>query len=200
MSRKNTRSFLPIGLALALWLGAAVAVGSTGGLARSPVPPPALAVGLVALVLLVLWLVPSVRERVRAVGLRPLVAFHLVRIVAGAYFLVLHGRGVLPAEFAVPAGWGDIAVGLAAIAVLWRCLPVRTPAQRTGLLAWNALGLLDILLVLANGARLFLGDPTLGAPFASLPLALLPLFVVPLVIVSHVLLFVWARGQAEPSR
>jgi hypothetical protein len=43
--------------------------------------------------------------------------------------------------------------------------------------------------VLANGARLFIGDPAIAAPFTTLPLALLPTFVVPLVIVTHVLLF-----------
>jgi hypothetical protein len=135
---------------------------------------------------------------VRGLGPAPLVALHLVRIVAGAYFLLLYRRGVLPAEFALGAGWGDIVVGFGAIAVLAFCLPLRTAARHRALLAWNTLGLIDILLVLGNGARLFLADPAIAAAFTRLPLALLPLLVVPLVIASHVLLFQRAfRGRGE---
>jgi hypothetical protein len=181
-----------------LWLAAALFIGATGLLDRAPVPPPAVAFGLTVLGLLLLWLSPSVRSRVRAIGLRPLVAFHLVRVAAGVIFLVLYRRGVLPAEFAIPAGWGDILVGLTAIIVLWLCLPVRTPSRRLGLLAWNAIGLLDILLVLFNGVRLLSRDPALAEPFTVLPLAVLPTFVVPLVLITHVLLFAWAHERKGP--
>jgi hypothetical protein len=171
------------------WLIATVVVGATGMLAQSPVPPPAIAVILTIGALLLLRMSAGARRQVRQLGPAPLVGLHLIRILAGAYFLVLFRRGVLPGEFAIGAGWGDIIVGIGAALVLWKCLPVRTNAQRYGLLAWNAVGLLDILMVLGNGARLFIGDPEIAAPFTTLPLALLPLFVVPLVIASHVLLF-----------
>ena len=129
----------------------------------------------------------------RAVGVRSFVAFHVLRVAAGTYFLVLYHRGVLPADFAIPAGWGDIAVGAAAAIVCWLCFPMRHGWQRATLLGWNALGLLDIVLVLSNGVRLFLNDPTIGQSFTRLPLALLPTFVVPIVLVTHVLIFVWWR-------
>ena len=105
---------------------------------------------------------------------------------------------MLPREFTTPAGWGDIIVGIAAIWVLMRCLPVRTAWQRMALLVWNVAGLLDILGVLGNGVRLYAKDPVFADPFMSLPLAILPTFVVPIVIVSHVLLFSWSR--VEPRR
>ena len=123
--------------------------------------------------------------------------FHLVRVLAGANFLRLSRSGELPTSFADVAGWGDIAVGIGAALVLAFCLPARTDGRRRALLAWNALGLADILLVLGNGARLFLEDPALVAPFGGLPLAVLPTFVVPLVIASHVLLFTrYKRGAS----
>jgi hypothetical protein len=181
-------------LMLAAWLVAAVNIGSSGALARSPIPPPAIAVGLTIALLLLLRVSRAARAAAWSLGPRALVAFHAVRIAAGAYFLVLSTRGTLPGEFAVPAGWGDIVVGTAALIVALRCIPVRTSGQRIALLTWNTVGLIDILMVLANGARLFIGDPAVAAPFTTLPLALLPTFVVPAVIVSHVLLF------ASPTR
>jgi hypothetical protein len=181
---------------LRIWLVVALLIGASGVLGRLTIPPPAIAVGLTILLLLLLRVSRHVRAAARSVGPGPLVAFHITRIAAGAYFLMLYSRGVLPGEFAVPAGWGDIAVGVAAIVVLAVCLPARTRGRRIALIVWNSAGLIDILGVLANGARLFASTPSLGEPFTSLPLALLPTFVVPLVIVSHVLLFGWA---AKPT-
>lgn len=189
---------LRIWIVLGAWLVAAVMIGATGVLAHSPVPPPAIAVALAAAALLLLRASADARAEVRQLGLAPLVSFHLLRIVVGAYFLVLYRGGVLPAEFAIGAGFGDIIVGIGAAIVLWRCIPVRTDGRRYGLLAWNTIGLIDILMVLGNGARLFLANPEIGAPFTTLPLALLPSFVVPLVITSHVLLFA-PSFQREPS-
>jgi hypothetical protein len=188
-------------LILRVWLVAALLIGASGVLARLPVPPPAIAIGLTILILLLIRVSRRAREGAWALGPRALVAVHVLRIAAGAYFLLLHARGVLPGEFAIPAGWGDIAVGIAAIGVLAVCLPVRTRGQRIGLLVWNTAGLFDILAVLGNGARLFAGNPDIGVPFTALPLALLPTFVVPLVIVSHVLLFGWSvsgRPRVKP--
>ena len=68
-----------------------------------------------------------------------------------------------------------------------------TPGRRLFLLAWNVLGLFDILMVLAIAAQTALADPGFRHAFATLPLSLLPTFVVPLVIASHALIFVWAR-------
>ena len=193
MSRSTVLLFLRV------WLVAALMVGASGALRRLPVPPPVIAIGLTILILLAIRLSRSAREGAWALGPQLLVWFHVTRIAAGAYFLILHARVVLPGVFAIPAGWGDIAVGVAAIAVLAFCLPVRTPGQRIGLLIWNSAGLIDILGVLGNGARIFASDPGLGVPFTALPLALLPTFVVPLVIVSHVLLFSWSATGARHS-
>jgi hypothetical protein len=182
-------------LVLFIWLGVAAIAGATGMLRQMPVPPPAIAVGLTILALVVIRLSPAARNAVHQLGPGPLVLFHVVRVAAGAYFLVLGARGVLPREFTTFAGWGDIIVGVAAVWVLLRCLPVRTPWQRWAFYLWNVAGLLDILGVLGNGIRLFNETPSLFEPFTTLPLAILPTFVVPIVIVSHVLLFGWARAS-----
>ena len=187
-----------IGVVLSVWLVIASLAAAAGVIGRSPIPPPGIAFLLTGAVLLLLWSSRVAREHVRRLGARPLVAFHLTRLVAGVYFLALYQRGLLPREFAVVAGWGDILVAIGAMLVLWRCLPVRTSLERQGLLLWNTLGLIDILLVLANGMRLFVRDAGLGLAFTGLPLALLPTFVVPIVITSHLLLFRW-HSRAETS-
>ena len=188
-----------IRLVVFVWLVAAVVVGATGMLRHVPMPPPALAVGLTVATLLIVRLSRGARDAIHRLGPGPLVLFHLVRIAAGAYFLVLGSRGVLPREFTTPAGWGDILVGIAALWVLLRCLPVRLSWQRIAFLIWNVAGLLDILGVLGNAARLYVRNPSFVDPFMSLPLAILPTFVVPIVLVSHVLLFSWVR-RVEPRR
>jgi hypothetical protein len=187
-------------LVVFIWLGVAVVLGASGALRRLPVPPPAIAVALTIAALLVIRVSARARAGIQNLGPRPLVLFHLVRIAAGAYFLVLGARGVLPREFTTPAGWGDVVVGIGALWVLMRCLPVRTAWQQAALLVWNVAGLLDILGVLGNAVRLYARDPSFVDPFMSLPLAILPTFVVPIVIVSHVLLFSWVRLKADTTR
>ncbi len=124
-------------------------------------------------------------------GVRWLIGLHATRVVAGLAFLWFYARGRLPREFAVPGGIGDIVVGTLAMGLCLR--PRGWP-----ILAWNALGLLDILGVVANAARCGLSDPASMAELARLPLSLLPAFLVPLIIATHVLLFV--RLKAAPGR
>ena len=186
-------------LVVFIWLGVALVVGATGVLRQSPIQPPGIAVALTIAALLVIRISPRARAGVQSVGPGPFVLFHLVRIAAGAYFLVLGARGVLPREFTMPAGWGDILVGIGALWVLMRCLPVRTAWQQVALLVWNVAGLLDILGVLGNAVRLYARNPSFVEPFMSLPLAILPTFVVPIVIVSHVLLFQWVRLKVDAT-
>jgi hypothetical protein len=187
-------------LVVFIWLVVAATASAAGVLRRLPVPPPVIGIGLTIAVLLVVRLSAGTRAAVHRVGPGPLVVFHLSRIAAGAYFLVMGARGVLPREFTTPAGWGDIVVGVAAIGILLQCLPIRTAWQRVAFMAWNVAGLLDILGVVGNAMRLFIQDPSFADPFRSLPLAILPTFVVPIVIVSHVLLFSWVRLKPDTTR
>jgi hypothetical protein len=146
----------------------------------------------------------SLREYLLTVDLRPLVLFHLVRVVVGVGFLVLHQRGQLTGEFARFAGWGDIAVGLAApLAVL--ALPADTLARRRVVGLWNVLGLIDILGVVGNAQRLlfFSGIPDVLAPLTRFPFSLLLLFIVPLVLITHftVLARLWSPGhEGDPAQ
>lgn len=187
----------PVGAILLAWLALAIAAGAAGLVERSPLPVPALVVGLTAALLFALWRSEPLRDWVWERGPVPLVGFHLVRFV-GVAFLVLSARGELPASWALPTGWGDIVVAVAAVPLLLLAAPFRTVRQRRALLAWNVLGLGDMLLVVAGAIRLFVADPAAVGVMQRLPMSLLPTFVVPLVLASHVMLFVWLR-RTRPS-
>src|SRR5436309_9015993 len=164
----------------AVWLIAAIAVGASGALQALRPPIPQLIPAGLTIALLAAWrLSYALRAWSEAIDLRALIALHVMRFVGG-YFLLLCGRGELPCSFALPAGWGDVAVAVTASVLLisWKQL-----GSRSVLLAvWNSLGLLDILFVVVNAARHGMADPGSMAAMLRLPLILLPAFLVPLII------------------
>ena len=166
---------------------AATSVGAAGLLVQLLPPwPQVILISLTLFSLVSLWRVGPVRRWATRVDTRVFVAFHLTRFV-GIYFLVLYGRGELPYEFAVIGGWGDIIVAMLAIALIATGPP--EGRRRTAYLAWNAVGLVDILFVVVTATRLALADPASLAPMLRLPLSLLITFVVPIVIATHIWLF-----------
>jgi hypothetical protein len=110
--------------------------------------------------------------------------------VEGAIFLVLYAAGRLPREFAWPAGVGDIAVGLLApiVAIAY----ARRSNRAAGwLIAWNLLGISDLVVALTTG---FLTSPSKLQMLAFdrpnqlmgiLPLVMIPVFLVPLALLLH---------------
>ena len=189
------RWYIIVGL---LWLLTAVCLGASGRVAtwRPPIPQIVL-VGLTALVLVAVVTLPRFRRWVRALDLRWLVALHLTRFV-GIYFLVLYYRdGALPYAFAVPGGWGDILVATLALGLLAVSGSLETRRALVGM--WNALGLIDILFVVATASRLALANPDSMSALLRLPLSLLVTFLVPLIIAGHVVVFWRILGAADPQ-
>ncbi|PYN90118.1 MAG: hypothetical protein DMD87_03080 [Candidatus Rokuibacteriota bacterium] len=171
-----------------VWLAAAIGLGVTGRTAswRPPTPQLVLA-GLTVLLLAAVVTRPRLRHWLATLDLRWLVAVHLTRFV-GFYFLLLYYRdGALPRAFAVPGGWGDIVVAILALGLLMAGGELQARPRLVG--AWNALGLLDILFVVATASRLALADPDSMNALLRLPLSLLVTFLVPIIIVDHVVVF-----------
>jgi len=108
----------------------------------------------------------------------------------GIIFLVLFFGGLMPAVFAVPAGTGDLAVGL--LAPLVALALARGLRGSAGLVrAWNLLGLADLAVAVTTG---FLSSPSPIQRFAfeepnrlitAFPLVLIPVFLVPLAVLLH---------------
>ncbi len=172
------------------------ATGLSGWFRNAMAPAVALTVWtLTALALLACWKIAPIRVWAQSIDLRWLVLFHLTRLFAGAYFLVLCQLGQLPCPFARPAGWGDIIVAILALAAVGA---LRTKFAKALLLIWNTIGLIDIIFVVFSALRFGLKDWQSMHALRELPLSLLPTFLVPLIIASHVLIFVrLARAQAN---
>ncbi len=183
----TSRPLRTVAATLLVWLLLAVAVGASGQLQRLQPPAPQVVLLLLTLgTLAALWFFRPISTWATAVDPRWFVSFHFTRFV-GIYFLVLYERGELPFAFAVPGGWGDIAV--AAVAVLLVIAGAPHGRRRGAYVAWNVLGLVDILFVVATATRLAIADPQSMAALLRLPLSLLPTFVVPIVIATHIWLF-----------
>ena len=180
-------------LTTAVWFVAAFGLGAAGVFTniRPPLPQIILAT-LTAALLILFWTPTPLRRWALAVDPRALVLIHVTRFV-GFYFLWLYSRGELPWAFAVPGGWGDIAVATTAILV---CLLTRPDAGswRGVLIAWNVFGLIDILMVVATAVRLAVADPGSMAALLVVPLSLLISFLVPIIIATHVIIFVKTLG------
>ena len=119
--------------------------------------------------------------------------------VLGVVFLVAWWRGALPAGFALPAGLGDIAVGVAAPFVA-AALADRKPYARRLFVAWSWFGLADLAVAVASGVAHSLTSlgslsalPATGM-LSRYPLSLIPTFFVPLAVMLHV---TGLRGSAR---
>lgn len=182
-----TQRTLNFVILFSLWLLAAAAVGGYGLLRLVPRPTLQFVLALLTLLLLLsyrFW--PDFRIFVGGLPLRLLILIHATRFI-GCYFLILHAKGQLPYAFAVPGGWGDIAIAASALGLC--CLPLQTATGRKMALWWNAIGLADILLVVGAAAVLGAQDAMSMLALTVPPLCLLPTFLVPIIIASHVVIF-----------
>src|SRR5882762_11348361 len=121
------------------WLLVAIAAGAAGIVPSLP-PAPLVVFALTLAVLAAGWLLAGFNAWLATIDVRWLVALHLTRFV-GFYFLYLYGRGELPYAFAVPGGWGDIAVATLALPVCF--VPMNAPLRRRAITIWNVVGLVD---------------------------------------------------------
>ena len=108
---------LVVTFALAVWLLLVVSLGLAGAFVGPPgTPPLPIAIGVAAPLVLFfasLRLSQSFREFVLSLDLRLIAGMQAWRW-AGLGFLSLYAQNVLPAVFALPAGLGDMAIGVTA--------------------------------------------------------------------------------------
>ena len=166
------------------WLTASAVIADHGWYRTLPWFPVAVA-GYLGL-LLALCRIPVVARALAAPGMVSRLELPHAPRVVGVVFLFYLALGHLPALFALPAGLGDIAAGIAAPLV------ARRFAQDTGrraVLWFNALGMTDLVVALALGAltgfQLLNVTPS-SAPITELPLALIPTATVPLFFALHI--------------
>jgi hypothetical protein len=182
-------------VALGVWFTVSVAAAALGLLqALPPVAVPLFIWSPVLAIAVAMRASPRVRSAVDAVPTSWMVLFHSLRAPIGAAFLLLEARGLLSADFALPAGYGDIAAGLLALPAAWAAARGKT----TPVLLWNLLGAVDILLVFAQRILLFGEGPSALRAFFLFPGPVTPLFIVPLVLLTHGLIFQRVRRTQSP--
>jgi hypothetical protein len=180
---------------IAAWFIFALSASALHLFKTDPEQPP-LALGLAVLIPIVvflLWFATSAGFRKFALSLNPrtLTFVHSWRIV-GFTFLVLYASGLLPGVFALPAGWGDIAIGATAPLA---ALKLANVSRRRGFILWQILGIFDLVMAVALGtaARWISPNEVATALMTVLPLSLIPTFGVPLLIVLHIICIAQAR-------
>ena len=144
------------------------------------------------------------RQIVRAIPPAWLVGIHALRL-GGFIFLALMDMRLLPAEFASPAGYGDMTVGLLALGIVY-LLAARKPYARGLVIGWNLLGLLDFVVALVTGIT-YIGPFSARVAASGVSLAylnyvlIIPTFAVPLFTALHVYsLFQVLSGQADETK
>ena len=120
-----------------------------------------------------------------------IIGIQLYRLL-GIIFISLWLAGSMPAEFAIPAGVGDMIVGLSAPVVAYFILKKFQFAKKIAVL-WNYVGIADLIIAMIMGP---LTAPTLvqmlsfDAPnelIISYPLVTIPTFAVPFAFLLHLI-------------
>ena len=205
--RDRRRAFWTGSALLVAWFFAALVPSWSGFYQGSPSSVPTLPVGLllpIAAGVVLFWRWPLLRRIIKAVPQSWVVIIQSYR-AEGLIFLILYAGGWLPGAFALPAGIGDVIVGLLA--------PVVGVAYMRGvrgssgwLRAWNLLGIADLIVAVTTG---FLTSPSpvqllaLDGPnelISSFPLVLIPVFLVPLSVLLHLASFYKLRQVDREGR
>jgi hypothetical protein len=161
---------------------------------------PVVVVGFFVL-LLVLARIPSVHRALRSdgTGSRLLIP-HSFRVAEGVVFLASMALGYLPALFAIPAGLGDIAIGIAAPFVAQR---LNSGTGDRAARRFTLLGMADLIVALALGGLVgFMLLPFIPAApaISSLPIVLIPTVGVPLLLALHVTSLSVLRSARSSAR
>jgi hypothetical protein len=199
---ERTRTLSVAAVILLGWLAVAITLSAMGIYHVTSGDRPTIQYGILLPILigaLMIWRWEAAKRVLDAVPQQWLVSVQLFRAL-GAIFLILSATGTLPRLFALPAGLGDIVVGLLAPVV--GLAYARAPHKAAGLVAaWNVLGLLDLTDALGLGfltapSRYALEVQPTSDLMTVLPLVLIPVYLVPLFFVLHLASLAKLRREA----
>ncbi len=197
-----------VSVVLALWFGLIFVLGAQGAFAGSPGSPP-LPIFFGFAIPLVLFFAAyfgwdAFRAFVLGADLRLVAAMQAWRW-AGLGFLSLYAQGILPGLFALPAGLGDMAIGVSAPWIVLGLIRDSRFVTSRRFVVWNILGIVDLVVAVSMGTLNsgfipgITGNVTTGA-MAQLPLVLIPAYMVPLFIMMHCSALAQARRSARSGK
>ncbi len=183
---------LLVGLVLSAWF-AAVLLLSPGGffLSLSLYPIPNIGLLFVPLIIGITLLAKSsaFQKLIDNIYQPWLIGVQVTRAM-GVVFLTLYAQGLMPAEFAIPSGIGDVVIGATA-PIVAAIVFLNLPFNNIVAIWWNIVGFVDLV------AAIVLGFSTSPTPYQILalnnpnhllfafPLVLVPMFAVPLSLLLH---------------
>jgi hypothetical protein len=140
----------------------------------------------------------GVRAWALAFDTRTLVSFQTVR-VAGIAWLAAYAAGALNGTFALWAGLLDAVTGCSALFAAHYLTATRSVKQRGLLIAWMAVGILDLVVAIPLALIARAGDPASMAASTIPPLSMITTYAVPLALMDYFILGaqLWQqRGRA----
>ena len=161
LNQSNTKLPVKIGMAMVIWLVLLHLGLSTQSLFPADISGSVfLAVIIVAvgIVGVVLYLIPSVRQRLLSLDQQQLLLMQGIRVFFGAGFLMQGGLGDLPLAFGILDGWTHISAGFFGLVAAFSLASGSNGERR----AWfaNIFGLADILIVASTLSLVLLPDLT----------------------------------------
>lgn len=200
--------FVGVSVVMTVWFAIAYAIGSEELLVntnRSLFPPVAIsAIVPVVLFFTVYNISERFRSGVKAQGIKFLTAIQLWRVI-GFTFLALYAYDALPALFALPAGFGDVAVGLMALYMLFHVDRNTAFARTSTYVRFHVIGLFDFAVAigtaaLASGAiPALVRDGLTTAPMDVWPLNLFPSFIVPAFMILQIVALLKVREMRQAA-
>lgn len=126
--------------------------------------------------------------------LTPILLLHMGRELGLMFLFEGATRPGMPAAFAVPAAWGDLAAAVLALVALW-AVRRRASSARACVWVFNVFGTADLLNAIAM-AVIHGSAPHLG------PAYWIPAFWVPMLLATHTLVFVYLvrHWRSAPGR
>ncbi|MBG6145275.1 membrane protease YdiL (CAAX protease family) [Labrenzia sp. EL_142] len=203
--RKTAIALSVLGIVLGLWYALAARAGELG-LLMPPQTPTGIPYVLIFLfggagLLVLLGSATHAGRRIaESADQREMIAFQVPRVM-GFVFLVGWAFGEIPWQFALPAGVGDIWVGIAG----WQAFKALEQGRaNANALVWraNIIGLADFAIAVLTGVLTsegFLHVMALEEPniINNFPLVLFPAFFVPIFLAAHIFSILQLRRAAR---
>lgn len=203
-SEERNRTFWSVTVVLLGWFAVALITAILGVYHAASLKVPTIQYALLTPVVLgvvFFWTWGLLRRVIEITPNEWLVGVQLYRVLGGV-FLVLYAAEYIPGFFALPAGIGDVIVGLFAPFVAAAYARGSNGASATAWW-WNIAGLTDLVIAVATG---FLSSPSRlqlvafdrpNVLITMFPLVMIPAFLVPLSVLLHFASLYKLRHEGE---
>ena len=135
------------------------------------------------------------------IKLEQLIGIHVFRFI-GVFFFFAYGYDIIPKEFAIIGGGGDILTAILVFPVVYALQKKKAYATKW-VVAWNIIGLLDIISVLTSATlitRTAIENGEQGVlQFGLFPFSWIPAFAPATIIFLHILIFRKLRAAKQAS-